>query len=426
VGLGGSPMPAGPFAGFNANFDFTNLLVTCVDSNCGQITVTDTKPINGAPSISLIAITFSGNMQAATVASAISLVDVTNGNAPVPFTVTPNTGLASSFTIHLTVDQNNDPDVPGVIDLAYNTTYRAMVATTAKEAGGNFLTASPNNTWTWTTGPKASVQVCKSHVLGPTPLGSNFSMLDAGGRVFGGTNDITYSLNFTSLNTSVTGTTGILTNTLASAGPTPFDGHVWVAHHIRLFGPGTYSIDTTCNTAQLETGTCTPNTDSTKNLTMTVGPGQIGVHMLFDWNGNLDIDVVNVWSQNTTWHDVDPGIKNDLWDDPSVWAGPAGFNVNPQTVWAYVSTDSDGDGENGVKMIDGPFQKFSANFNLGPADSCQASPSEPVAIDSTSKIGGCSLGTGNVNLTERGDWWLIAGFLAWLGLVRKRLARQRS
>ena len=39
----------------------------------------------------------------------------------------------------------------------------------------------------------------------------------------------------------------------------------------------------------------------------------------------------------------------------------------------YVSTDDDGNGINGVPMVDGPFIGISANFNLGATDSCLVS-----------------------------------------------------
>jgi len=443
TGIGGSPMRTAPFSGFNANFDFTNLLVTCVDADCGQGIVTDTTPDNGAPADARITVTFSTRMTVSTVINAITLVDVTNSNAPIVVTVTPNTTgsnnatYSDTFTISFAADQNLTTPA---VDMAYDTTYRATLDNTnVLDESSNPLDPSPNNTWTWTIGSIPPIQVCQSGVIGSVPLGSNFSMLDAAGRVFGGTNDIAYDFGNgpnnghdpALLNTLVSGTPGangtlgIATNTMASTLPHPFFGAVWTAHHIRLFGPGTYSINTECSTTDLENGACTLNANPAKNLTMTVGAGKIGAHMLFDWNGNLNIDVVNVWSQNAAWTDPDVGDKNNLWTGTR-WLGPSGYTVNPPTLWSYVSTDSDGDGENGVKMIDGPFQKFSANFNLGPADSCQSSPPTTIAIEDTKKVGGCSLGAGNVDLTERGDWWLVAGFLAWLGLIRKRLARQRS
>ena len=42
----------------------------------------------------------------------------------------------------------------------------------------------------------------------------------------------------------------------------------------------------------------------------------------------------------------------------------------------------------------------------------------------TSSTSGCSLTTGSANPAERGDWWLVAGFLAWLGALRMRIKRQ--
>jgi hypothetical protein len=434
TGISSSPMKAGPFNSWNANFDFVSLSVQCVDAACGQGAVSSTTPATGSPPSAPITVTFTRNMQADTVAAAISLVNVTAGNVPIAVTVTPNTGLATVFTI-----------TPGT-SLGFSTNYQATVSTAALDEGGTNLAASPDNTWSWTTAAQGVAQTCASGVIGPQPLGNNFSMLQPDGKVFGGTNDVVYNFgngpnnghDAALLNTTSNGTLGITTNTLASALPHPFFAAIWTAHHIRLFGPGTYTINTDnenenaddvtaeCTTAMLVAGTCAASATASKNLTFTVGAGQIGAHMLFDWNGSYNIDVVNVWDLNAAWTDPDLGVKNDLWTG-ALWAGPSGYTVNPATVWAYVSTDVNGDGNNGMPMIDGPFNSYYANFNLGPTDSCQQSAPVAIAIDSSDKVGGgCSLGSGTVGLTERGDWWLIAGFLAWLGLIRRRWARLQS
>jgi len=162
---------------------------------------------------------------------------------------------------------------------------------------------------------------------------------------------------------------------------------------------------------------------------MTVGAGQLGAHMLFDWNVSTNIDVVNVWNLNSQWdsNPVDKFGTNDLWTG-DVWAGPAGLTVNPNTTWAYVSTDNEGDNINGVKMLDGPFQGFSANFNLGPTDSCQGVP--PTTIDvgtiTSASPTGCSISSNpsSISVAGRSDWLLVGGFLAWLGALRKRAKRQ--
>ena len=190
-----------------------------------------------------------------------------------------------------------------------------------------------------------------AHAVAINFADSNFTMLTPSGDLLGGTNDVvgywdgTYDTAASSTNFNMT---------LASA--TPFFGHIWTAHNIRVFGPGTYQFDTTCTTAQLEAGVVNCNNplgsgQTQRYLTMTVGAGQIGVHMLFDWNNGLNSDIVSVWNQNA------------VFGPSPLWTGSAGSN-SASKVWDLMSTDGNGDGINGIPIIDGPFIGFSANFNL--------------------------------------------------------------
>ena len=120
---------------------------------------------------------------------------------------------------------------------------------------------------------------------------------------------------------------------LAIASPNLFYGQPWDAHDITVYGAGSYTV-------------ATGNGD----YNFTVGAGQLAGHILFNWGPNADIDVLNVW-------------------DVSSVGG----------VQTYTSTDWDGDGILGGKMIDGPFQGFSANFNLTGADLPAAVP-VPAAV----------------------------------------------
>jgi hypothetical protein len=96
-------------------------------------------------------------------------------------------------------------------------------------------------------------------------------------------------------------------------------------------------------------------------MTMTVGPGQFGAHILFDWNTSKNIDVVNVWDQNKQWDRLgNTGEINKL------WLGTAGVPPAEDANWELVSIDVDGDTINGSPMVDGPFVDFSANFNNKP------------------------------------------------------------
>ena len=91
-----------------------------------------------------------------------------------------------------------------------------------------------------------------------------------------------------------------------------FFGSPWFAHHIRIFDEGTYTFDTTCNKTDFDTGVTTCNREFSKDadgnviqteqfLTVTVGSGQVGALIFFDWNTTEDIDVFLVWDRNAPW-----------------------------------------------------------------------------------------------------------------------------
>ena len=173
--------------------------------------------------------------------------------------------------------------------------------------------------------------------------GNNFTMLSPTGSAFGGTNDVSMTWTGTVFTSSsdYTGPGGASNMTLYS--PTTFLSVPWVAHSIQVFAPGTYTFDATLGGGNLETGT----------QTLTVGAGQLGAHMLFDWNGNLNNDVTVLWNANTVF-------------GGSFSAGGTNTVGNSATtVWNASSGDVDGNGIMGLKMNpNGPFANNSANFNL--------------------------------------------------------------
>ena len=212
---------------------------------------------------------------------------------------------------------------------------------------------------------------------------SNFTMIFPSGTgvdpyAIGGTNDVVGTWDGT-LNTSVAGAN--FNMTLSS--PTPFFGIPWYAHDIRAFGPGTYVFNTGCTVAELRAGT-NPSACamSGPSLSMTVGPNQIGSHMLFNWGINSNIDVVNVWDMNAKF---DPNhTPSRLWtadvldvntylaqvgtvyatDTDAYGAYAKDLTAYRKTLWNFTSTDNDGDGVPGVGMKDGPFLGYNASFNL--------------------------------------------------------------
>ena len=261
-----------------------------------------------------------------------------------------------------------------------------------------------------------ATQVTRNVSVGSFATGSNFSMLDSNGNVFGGTNDIVFGWDGTTFNSDEEDTNfGVMT--IASTKPQPFFSFVWVAHHIRVYGPGSYTFDTTCTVAQLEAGmgsqtnSCDGPLDpgqapSEQFITMTIPMGQIGAHILFDWNTSSDIDVVNVWEQTTGVWDRHGGTgqTNKLWD------GPQGLPPDPVTTWKLISTDFNGDNINASPMLDGPFQGSYANFSAGPSDYVMPPPPYEGKAMNTE--------LGSVPIASVSLWGLLTGLLSLVGLRR--------
>jgi len=123
-------------------------------------------------------------------------------------------------------------------------------------------------------------------------------------------------------------------------------GAEWRAHHVRVFGPGTYAFDACENNL--------PQTPPTpcETIEMTVGEKQIGVHMLVDWGNEVNIDVVNVWNRNQAFCTAETTPCSLYW-----------LITNPD--WDLASTDADGDGISGITLKDSNFANdITVNFNL--------------------------------------------------------------
>lgn len=244
---------------------------------------------------------------------------------------------------------------------------------------------------------------------------ANMTMLDSSGYTVGGTNDVNMMWDG-SLFTSTDGllsdyhgpsagctptlTTPCTVSNITASSTTPFFGYNWTAHDIQAFAPGTYSFDTSLGGGNAETGM----------LNATVGLGQFGVHMLFDWNGNENIDVFVVadafsqFGSGTARSDTfnpsyftfgcDSSVTNCLWDGKGY--GSAGKPAGDQT-WMLSSTDPDGDGIMGIPMAPGgPFAGFNANFNVNVVPGTNAVP-VPAAV-----------------------WLFGSGLLGLVGVARRR------
>jgi hypothetical protein len=214
--------------------------------------------------------------------------------------------------------------------------------------------------------PAANAAVV-TNVFGPYNWSTdraNFTMLAPNGFIVGGTNDVSmvWDGNGYSSSADYTGPGG--SSNVTAVSTTPFFGYTWTAHDIQVFVPGSYSFDTTLGGGVPEIGI----------MNVTVGAGQLGMHMLFDWNGGLNIDVFVVATPSSVFGSgvgtkivgspCTATTKNCLWTGKG-WVG--GLSSNAPTggqTWMLASVDGNADGIMGIPMAaGGPFAGFNANFN---------------------------------------------------------------
>jgi len=198
---------------------------------------------------------------------------------------------------------------------------------------------------------------------------ANFTMLDGVGiSGTGGTNDVNMSWDGNGYNNSTDYTGPTSAANITAASTTLFKNYLWTAHNIQVFTPGSYSFDTTLGGGAAEVG----------NLNVTVPVGQLGMHMLFDWNGNLNIDVFVVAAGSSVYgagigrsaggvtptsslFKCDVNVKNCLYDGKGFGTDgkPAGNKI-----WMLATVDGNADTVMGIPMVaGGPFAGFNAGFN---------------------------------------------------------------
>ncbi len=188
---------------------------------------------------------------------------------------------------------------------------------------------------------------------------NNFTMLDPANGIVGGTNDVRFTWDRTPY-TSVQEFEEKGSNATISS-PCPFFGNTWTSHDVAVYGPGTYTVYADCPAGNPGCGEGTP-------ITFTVGEGEFGAHMLFNWSSNTNIDVIDIWKQKAAF-----GAS-------SMFTGVGGCGDNDAgKVWDLMSIDWDGNGVNGKGMVDGPFSDFNANFNLMLTTNV-GSPSKPKLV----------------------------------------------
>lgn len=195
-----------------------------------------------------------------------------------------------------------------------------------------------------------------------TTTGNNFTANTAGDSLVGGANDLTFTWDG-SFRTSVV-TDGSYNATLSSS--TKFMGVSWTTHNLNIYAPGTYTFYSSCPTGN-------PSCGAGAAYNMTVGAGQVGAHMLFDWRSTTNSDIVILWGMNKSWAQTGTTSAFSLGG-----SNPNGNTMN--TVWNGVSIDTNMDTDNysGTPMLDGPFMGLSFNFSVNGIHAVPISAAVPV------------------------------------------------
>lgn len=255
-----------------------------------------------------------------------------------------------------------------------------------------------------------------------TTLQNNFTMLDnLGDLVSGGSNRVDFTWDGSSTYSSVAAATAGGANATISS-VTPFFGVNWQAYQVKIYAPGGPYVISTADTMG---GAGCPYPPATQNIcasagnyTITVPAGYLMAHMKFQWGSSQGIDVINLWRTGGSWTGFNAGYS--IWT-AGPYCGPA---------YDRVSVDWDSDGIPGGAMVDGPFVGFSANFSVNTVTTCAVTTSTaltPAASTAAEpSLPGCSIAPISADRTHHTEWWLVGGFLVWLGILKIRLRKNHS
>jgi hypothetical protein len=142
----------------------------------------------------------------------------------------------------------------------------------------------------------------------------------------------------------ITGTIDTAAGTWAVSSTSQYSFKSWTASGGTLYTPGTYTVNVNGDGG---------DGAGAGDLQFTVGAGQIGGNINFAWGTNVGIDVFNVWDVAST---TSGGFTTTTYTsaNPNAVAGSVLYNG------VAVATDT----WPGIKMVDGPFIGFSANFSF--------------------------------------------------------------
>jgi hypothetical protein len=122
-----------------------------------------------------------------------------------------------------------------------------------------------------------------TQALAVTTTNNNFTMIDPGGGLTGGTNNVTFTWDGT-MKTSVAVSSQVSNATLSS--PCPFSGVTWNAHDVAIYGPAPIQ----------STQAVRREARAAEQVWITFTVGARTAFIALNWLASFNIDVVDVWT----------------------------------------------------------------------------------------------------------------------------------
>ncbi len=314
---------------------------------------TDTGLVSSATySYAVSAYDAAGNVSAQSSAIPVTILELDSTPPSVP---TDFSGMAMSSSV-IALNWTASTDTVGVVGYKVFRNGAQIcdsISTSCTDTGLAYSTTYDYAVSAYDATDNLSAQSSIIQVTTPMPdiagerTNNNFTILSQQNSIVTGANDVIFSSDGT-LRTSVAVSGQVSNATISSE--CKLISLLWTMHDVVLYGPGTYTVYTGCPAGS-------PGCGAGTATTFTVGAGEIGAHMLFDWNTNKDNDVVNVWTPNAVFGPSPLAAGPDQYHSDICGSNPA------DKVWSWMSKDFDGDGINGFPMS-APFLGWYLNINL--------------------------------------------------------------
>lgn len=367
-----------------------------IDANSAAIA---TNPSNGTLTLGAAGSSASGTNKVITYTPTTGFT----GTDSFTYTVTGNSGITSSAaTVSVTVTAVLPPTANADTATTSGTSATTISVLSNDTAGANAISAST-----------VAISTAASH--GTATANSSGTVTYTATSGFSGTDTFQYTVRDTAANISNAATVSVAVRATAPASSS-----------------GTLSPGTTA-TAAGGTPATTGGGLTTSNVGADSGLSQQCVGGCFDFSisglsAGSSVKVVLPLSATIPANAVyRKKSASGTWGDFSSASGNAIASAAPISAGVCPEAGSSSY-TSGLTVGNQCVQLTIVEGGANDADSVTTTISDPSGVGvkgtpadlRTSATGGCSLGSSRASLTDRGEWWLVLGFVAWLGMVIRR------